>query len=131
MRPVLKWHDRQPSLWTTPAQRTYFACRQMWNLLILQHRFGSEGKDCSLLLTSSQKVNPSKRAHFLPHRTTGGSIHKKKKKKKVRLNECFIQVKATINLPLSTYDTILPLKHYHPPSESRFHTETTDLALII
>lgn len=26
------------------------------------------------------------------------------------LSECFIQVKATVKLPLSTYDTIIPLR---------------------
>lgn len=67
----------------------------------------AKGKDCPPLFTSSPKVNPRKRAHFLRanDRTTGGSIHKENV-----LNGRFIQVKAAIKLPLSTYDTILPLE---------------------
>lgn len=47
------------------------------------------------------------------------------------LNGCFIQVKATVKLPLSTYDTISLSKHYHQLPESGFITETIDMAFTI
>lgn len=60
---------------------------------MLQHRFRSKGKDCSLPLTFSPQVNPSKQAHFLRANdtTTGGSIHRKTTWESIKLplSPCF------------------------------------------
>lgn len=105
----VKWQDRQSSLGTLQPRDLLYMQTDVGFVTCRCYSMDSEvqGRIVPCCSHPVLKVNPSKQAHFLRanDRTTGGFIHKKM----VR-TECFIQVKATIKLPFSTFDTILPLK---------------------
>ncbi len=105
----VKWQDRQSSLGTLQPRDLLCMMTDVGFVTCRCYSMDSEvqGRIVPCCSHPVLKVNPSKQS-TLP--TSKWQNNRWFHSHKNGLIECFIQVKATAKLPLSTCDTILPLK---------------------